>query len=84
MPRVTLITLVDTYTKCTHEIGELLIVGLYPLGLVGFEETGVDVLQLTADWLATHENAPAALVRMMKENQAVAERIARAQACDLG
>lgn len=77
-------TLVDTYTKCTHEIGELLIVGLYPLGLVGFEETGVDVLQLTADWLATHENAPAALVRMMKENQAVAERIARAQACDLG
>lgn len=77
-------SLLDTYTKCTHEIGEQLIVGLYPLGLVGFEETGVDVLALTADWLATHADAPAALRRMMQENQATAQRIARAQACDLG
>lgn len=77
-------TLLDTYSKFTHEIGELLIVGLYPLELVGFADAGVDVLELTRQWLATHENAPAALIRMMKENQATAERIARAQTCDLG
>lgn len=74
-------SLLETYDKRTHEIGEQLIVGLYPLELVGFEDTGVNVIELTRDWLTKHADAPAALIRMMKENQATAERIARAQAC---
>ncbi|MCI6583646.1 MAG: aminopeptidase N [Mobiluncus sp.] len=77
-------SIVDTYRDKTHEIGEQIIEGLYPSELVGFEDTGVDVLALTRDWLSANADAPAALTRMMKENQAIAERIATAQARDLG
>lgn len=72
----------DTYAKCTHETGESIIEGLYPYGLIGYGETGVDVLAMTAQWLLDNAEAPAALQRMVKEAQATAQRIAAAQAKD--
>lgn len=72
----------DTYAKCTHETGESIIEGLYPYGLIGYGETGVDVLAMTAQWLLDNAEAPAALQRMVKEAQATAQRIASAQAKD--
>ena len=72
----------DTYAKCTHETGESIIEGLYPYGLIGYGEIGVDVLAMTAQWLLDNAEAPAALQRMVKEAQATAQRIAAAQAKD--
>ena len=72
----------ETYDGRTHEIGEQLIEGMYPAALVGFESSGVDVLALTQEWLSNNADAPAALLRMMRENQSGAERIAKAQQRD--
>lgn len=75
-------TLRETYDTRTHEIGEQLIEGMYPAALVGLESSGVDVLTLTQEWLSNNADAPAALLRMMRENQSGAERIAKAQQRD--
>ena len=75
-------TLRETYDTRTHEIGEQLIEGMYPAALVGLESSDVDVLALTQDWLSNNADAPAALLRMMRENQSGAERIAKAQQRD--
>ena len=74
--------LCETYETCTHEIGEKLITGMYPSALIGYESNGVDVLALTEEWLSNHTDAPAALLRMMRENQSDAKRIATAQQRD--
>lgn len=71
-----------TYDTRTHEIGEQLIEGMYPATLVGFESCGVDVLAMTQSWLDANADAPAALLRMMRENQSSAQRIAKAQKRD--
>ena len=55
---------------------------MYPAALVGLESSGVDVLALTQEWLSNNADAPAALLRMMRENQSGAERIAKAQQRD--
>ncbi|MBP3223346.1 MAG: aminopeptidase N [Actinomycetaceae bacterium] len=55
----------------------------FPLQLVGYEDTyAVDVISLGETWLATHSDAPAACIRLIKESLDSAYRARRAQQAD--
>jgi aminopeptidase N len=61
----------------THAIAEVIVRGFYPMQLADQE-----LLDATEAWLSAHEEAPAALRRMVSENRDGVARALRAQARD--
>ncbi|PFG38565.1 membrane alanyl aminopeptidase [Georgenia soli] len=67
----------------TNEMAQNIVVGLYPGKLAGLAaEHGVDVVELTQQWLDSHADAPPALRRLVVENLDAARRAVRAQEAD--
>ncbi|MCV2396241.1 aminopeptidase N [Actinotalea sp. M2MS4P-6] len=73
--------LVDVWHERTNETAQNVVLGLFPTRLAGSE---VDVLALTDAWLAAHQDAPPALLRLVKESRDGVHRALVAQARDEG
>ena len=68
--------LLDIWAGPSNEMAQNAVVGLYPAALVGTE---VPVIEQTEKWLAANIDAPAGLIRMVKENLDDARRSAVVQ-----
>ncbi|MCK6210598.1 aminopeptidase N [Georgenia sp. EYE_87] len=67
----------------TNEMAQNIVIGLYPGKLAGLaEQHGVDVVELTQQWLDAHADAAPALRRLVVENLDAARRAVRAQEAD--
>ncbi len=66
----------------THEIASNTISGTFPLPLAGRTDLGVDLVTAGQKWLTTHSTAAPALLRLVSEELARAERAVKAQECD--
>lgn len=64
----------------TLHMAEGIILGMYPLRLVG--RVATDIVSLTEQWLADNSDAPRALQRKMRENLDAARRAIKGQAKD--
>ncbi len=70
--------LLQVWATRTNEIAQLLVSGLYPTLLADAE-----LLAATDDWLAANPQAPAALLRLIRENRDAVARALRVQAADI-
>ncbi|HZK05450.1 MAG TPA: aminopeptidase N [Actinomycetaceae bacterium] len=69
------------WTERTPEMAEQLVTRLFPLGLTGLAAGG-DVVARAQNWLDSHPGAPAALRRLVTEQQDFARRAQVAQQVD--
>ena len=70
----------ETWSGRTSEMAEQVVVGLYPLRLVGLG--AVDVVARTRRWLEEHPDAAPALRRLVVESMDTARRAEAAQSVD--
>lgn len=68
------------WSERTMHMAESIVVGMYPVELVGRGEA--NIVQLTEKWLAEHDKAPRALRRLVSENLDAAIRADKAQDTD--
>lgn len=67
------------WAERTLHMAETIVSGLYPLALVGKVDT--DIVALTENWLAAHQDAPDALRRLILEELDGAKRAVKGQSC---
>ncbi|PID52829.1 MAG: hypothetical protein CSB46_11755, partial [Micrococcales bacterium] len=70
-------SLKDIWQERTYEMAEQFVVGMYPRQLAG-----EDLLQLTDSWLAEHQDASPALLRLVTEGRDTARRAAGTSGSD--